>query len=98
MLRTHRLDALIAPTSGPAWLTDLVTGDHFTGGSSSLAAVAGYPSITVPAGSVFGLPVGLSFVGAAWSEARLVRLVYAFEHTVQARRAPKFLPTARLDA
>lgn len=95
-LAAHRLDALVAPTGGPAWLTDLVNGDHFMGGSSSLAAVAGYPSITVPAGEIFGLPVGLSFIGGAWSEGKLVRLAYGFEQETRARRAPSFLPTAKL--
>lgn len=96
VMRTHRLDALVAPTGGPAWLTDLVNGDHFGGGSSGLAAVAGYPSITVPAGRVFGLPVGLSFVAGAWEEGKLVRYAYAFEQAVRARRAPRFLATAAL--
>ena len=68
----HRLDALVAPTDGPAWLTDLVNGDHFTGGCSTPAAVAGYPHITVPAGFVVGLPRGISFFGRAWSEPALV--------------------------
>ncbi|MCC6774669.1 MAG: amidase, partial [Gemmatimonadaceae bacterium] len=96
VMRAHRLDALVAPTGGPAWVIDLVNGDHFGGGSSSLAAVAGYPSITVPAGTIFGLPVGLSFIGGAWQEARLVRLAYAFERATWARRAPRFLATAEL--
>jgi amidase len=89
-LKTHRLQALIAPTGGPAWVTDLVNGDHFGGGSSTLSAVAGYPSITVPAGHVFGLPVGLSFMGAAWSEGALIKLAYAFEQATKVRRAPAF--------
>lgn len=92
-LRAHRLDALVAPSGGPAWLTDLVNGDHYGGGCSSPAAVAGYPHLTVPAGQVRGLPVGLSFFGAAWSEAALLRFGYAFEQGTRARRPPQFLPT-----
>jgi len=92
-LRRDRLDAIIAPTGGPAWTTDLVNGDHFAGGSSTHAAVAGYPSITVPAGYVHGLPVGLSFFGAAWSEGRLLGLAYAFEQATKHRQQPKFIPT-----
>ena len=89
----QQLDAIIAPTGGPAWVTDLVNGDHFGGGSSGYAAVAGYPNITVPAGDVHGLPVGLSFFGRAWSEPTLIQIAYGFEQTVQARRVPRFLPT-----
>lgn len=96
VMKKHRLDALVAPTDGPAWLTDLVTGDHFIGGSSSLAAVAGYPSVTVPAGRVFGLPVGISFFGRAWSEPRLLALAYAFEQATHHRTPPRFLPTVDL--
>lgn len=96
VMRKHRLDALIAPTGGPAWPTDLVNGDHFTGGYSSASAVAGYPHITVPAGYVFGLPVGISFFGAAWSEPKLLQYAYAFEQATKARRAPEFLATANL--
>lgn len=91
-----KLDALIAPTGGPAWVTDLITGDHFGGGSSNAAAVAGYPNINVTGGFMFGLPVGISFFGRAWSEPTLLKIAYAFEQTTQARKAPKFLPTAEL--
>ena len=89
----HRLDALVAPTGSPAWVTDLVNGDHYLGGSSTPAAVAGYPSITVPAGLVSGLPVGISFFGRAWSEPRLLALAYAFELAAKGRKPPRFLPT-----
>jgi amidase len=89
----HKLDALLAPTGGPAWLTDLVAGDHFGGGSSSFAAVAGYPNINVPAGEVFGLPVGISFFGRAWSEPALIRIAYSYEQASKLRKAPQFLPT-----
>jgi len=92
----HKLDALIAPTGGPAWVTDLITGDHFGGGSSNAAAVAGYPNINVTAGSMFGLPVGISFFGRAWSEPTLLKITFAFEQATKARRTPKFLPTADL--
>ncbi|HTP14106.1 MAG TPA: amidase, partial [Bacteroidota bacterium] len=92
----YKLDALVAPTDSPAWMTDQVDGDHFLGGSSTAAAVAGYPSVTVPAGYAFGLPVGISFFGSAWSEPKLIRLAYAFEQATKFRRTPQFLPTADL--
>lgn len=98
MMDKHNLDALVAPTGGPAWLTDLVNGDHFTGGSSNAAAVAGYPDVTVPAGFIFGLPVGISFFGRAWSEPVLIRLAYAFEQATNVRKPPHFAPTANLKA
>jgi amidase len=90
VLRKHRLDAIVAPTVNPAWPTDLVNGDHFMGASSTPAAVAGYPSITVPAGDVFGLPVGISFIGGAWSEAKLISLAFAYEQATKHRRPPAF--------
>ncbi len=86
----HRLDTIVAPSGGPAWVTDLVNGDHFSGSSSSPAAVSGYPNITAPAGSVHGLPIGLSFFGVAWSERRLLKLAYAFEQATLARSKPTF--------
>ncbi len=89
-LAKHHLDAIVAPSGGPAWLTDYVNGDHYVGGSSTPAAVAGYPSITVPAGYVCGLPVGISFIGPAWSEPALIRYAYAFEQATQVRRSPEF--------
>ena len=92
-LAAQRLDALVCPTMGPAYLTDWVNGDHFGGSATSPCAVAGYPHITVPAGQVQGLPWGLSFMGTAWSEAKLIRYAHAFEQASQARRAPRFLAT-----
>jgi amidase len=97
-LARHRLDAIVAPTGGTPWLIDLVNGDAPSGGSSTPAAVAGYPSITVPAGQAFGLPVGISFIGAAWSEPTLIRLAYAFEQATRHRRPPRFQPAAELPA
>ncbi|HVR26066.1 MAG TPA: amidase [Candidatus Polarisedimenticolia bacterium] len=89
----HHLDAIVAPSGGPAWITDLVNGDHVAGGSSNAAAVAGYPNINVTAGFISGLPVGISFFGRAWSEPTLIRLAFAFEQTVKARHSPRFLST-----
>ena len=89
-----KLDALVAPTGGPAWITDLVNGDNAAGQSSSGAAVAAYPSVTVPAGFAFGaLPVGISFFGRGWSEGTLIKLAYSFEQATKVRKAPRFLPT-----
>jgi amidase len=92
----HRLDAIVGPTGGPAWVTDLVNGDHFGGGSSRAAAVSGYPALTVPAGFVHGLPVGLTLFGPAWSEVRLLGFAYAFEQATQVRRPPTLRPTLEL--
>ena len=96
VMEKFQLDALVAPTGGPAWITDLVDGDHDSGGSSTPAAVAGYPNINVPVGFVFGLPVGISFFGKAYSEPTLIKLAYSFEQATRPRRAPQFLPTADL--
>ena len=92
LLAIHRLDAIIMLTAGPAWLIDPVNGDHVMGETSALAAVAGYPSVTVPAGEDFGLPIGVSFVGGAWTEPRLLALAADFEARTRARRSPRFLP------
>jgi amidase len=86
----HDLDALVAPTGGPAWKIDLLNGDPSAGGSSSPAARAGYPNITVPAGNARGLPLGISFFGRAWSEPQLLRIAYAFEQSAHARISPRF--------
>ncbi len=87
-----KLDALVAPTAGPAWITDLINGDRIAGGSSSAAAVAGYPNINVTAGYLWGLPVGISFFGRAWSEPTLLRIAFSFEQMTKARQKPCFLP------
>ena len=88
----HKLEAIVAPTGGPAWLTDIVNGDSFGGGSSEFAAAAGYPNVNVTAGFAFGLPVGISFFGRAWSEPVLIKLAYAYEQATKFRKAPRFLP------
>ena len=90
------LDALVAPTDGPAWPIDYIDGDHFSGGCSTPAAVAGYPHVTVPAGYVFGLPVGLSFFGSPRSEVKLIKYAFAFEQATKHRKPPEFLPSIRL--
>ncbi|MGA2204857.1 MAG: amidase [Terriglobales bacterium] len=93
-----KLDALVAPTAGPAWLTDLINGDHAAGNSSSAAAVAGYPNINVTAGYLWGLPVGISFFGRAWSEPTRLKIAYSFEQLTKARQKPRFLPTIDVSA
>ena len=90
------LDALVALTEGPSWLTDLICGDHFRTRSTAAAAIAGYPSVCVPIGQIFGLPVGMSFIGRAWSEHALIKLAYAFEQSTRHRKKPHFYPTAKL--
>jgi amidase len=93
MLADNNLDALVAPTGSPAWTTDVVNGDHFLGSATTLPAVAGYPHITVPMGEARGLPLGISFFGTAWSEAKLIALAYAFEQRTKARKPPKYMRT-----
>jgi amidase len=92
VMKEHNLDAFIAPTGAPAWKTDLINGDSFHVSSSSPAAMAGYPNITVPMGFIDGLPVGISFFGRAWSEPLLIEIAYAFETVTKQRRAPAFIP------
>ena len=98
VLKDEKLDALVAPTGGTAWLTDYINGDHYGGSFSSPAAVAGYPHITVPAGYVAGLPVGISFVGTAWTEASLIGMAYAYEQASRRRRAPGFPASVNVKA
>jgi amidase len=97
LLQQNHLDAIVAPTGGPAWPTDLSNGDHFGLGTSSPAAIAGYPIINVPAGMIFSSPVGISFMGTAWSEPVLIKLASGFEHATQARQRPLFLSDQQFD-
>jgi amidase len=98
-LQRHHLDALVSLTQNPAWVIDLVDGDNGSNAfsSSTSAAVAGYPHATVPAGFVHGLPMGVSFIGTAWQDARILALAQAFEQAQQARRAPALLPSIKAD-
>jgi amidase len=96
VMNKNQLDAIVAPTGGPAWIIDLINGDYSAGGSSSVAAVAGYPNISITAGFVDGLPVGISFFGKAWSEPRLLKVAYGFEQATKARKAPAFLSTIKV--
>ena len=96
VLNEHKLDAIVAPSGGAAWLIDYINGDHGTVGSSSAAAVAGYPNITIPAGYVYGLPVGISFFSGAFEEPKLLKIAYAFEQATKIRKPPTFLPKAEL--
>jgi amidase len=91
IMNENKLDAIIAPSGSPSWTIDLINGDHFTGGSSSPAAISGYPNITIPAGFVHGLPVGISFFGKAFSEPTLIKIAYAFEQATKIRRKPEFI-------
>jgi amidase len=91
VMGTNKLDAIMAPTGSPAWKTDLILGDHFTGGSSSLAAISGYPAITVPLGFIDNLPVGVTFFGRAWSEPSLIQIAYSYEQGTKHRKKPKYI-------
>jgi len=100
VIKKRRVSAIVLPSGGPAWMIDLVNGDGIRSwdmDSTSYAAVAGYPHITVPAGYVYGLPVGISFFGRAWEEVKLIRYAYAFEQMTQVRQPPQFLVTANLE-
>jgi amidase len=97
MAREH-LDVLVAPTGGPAWLSDLVNGDSFTGSSSTPAAVAGCPSITVPAGAICGLPIGISFFAGPWAEPMILRVAHAYEQATKRRTTPRYLPTIDVES
>ena len=98
-MKKYKLDAIIVPSGGPSWMIDLVNGDaiNWDMESTSPAAVAGYPHITVPAGYIFGLPVGISFFAKAWQEPTLIKFAYAFEQATKVRKPPEFLPTANLN-
>jgi amidase len=93
VMNSNRLDAIMAPTGSPAWKTDLMLGDHFVGGSSSLAAISGYPAVTVPMGYINDLPVGITFFGRAWSEPILIQIGYSYEQGTKHRKAPKYIVT-----
>jgi amidase len=93
MMNANKLDALMGPTGSPAWKTDLILGDHFVGGSSSLAAISGYPAITVPIGFIENLPVDVTFFGRAWSEPVLIEIAYAYEQGTRHRKPPKYIIT-----
>ena len=98
ILAHYNVKAIVAPTDTPAWPTDLINGDHFIFGSSSAAAIVGYPIVVVPMGFSFGVPLGLSIMGAAFSEPTLIKIASGFEHAIQARQQPQFLPTLGLGA
>jgi amidase len=89
----NKLDCLLLPTNNPAWAIDWVNGDHYSGGSSDLAAIAGYPNITVPAGFIHELPIGLSFIGKAWTEGTLIKLAYSYEQASLKRKKPGYIPS-----